>query len=223
MKIKFFWNLIIVFLLIMLLTGCNRTAYENKDLFTEYTERILEAFLPFADETILLSTIEYIDEIIANESNKNITSIYYDKARLLYMLKRYDDALNELFNINDNTYDIYIATLLICLERNNEATYYLLKLIENNKIEITEMIIQEGNEYISRNVKNAIQGLLLLYILIGESYESIINLFANESNIQQQEIEILFEELFINFGTQNISYIKEIVLRSMWPGIEVAY
>jgi hypothetical protein len=83
------------FIVLLNLLGCNNKSVPIKESQTmDYFERILPAFSPLAEEDVMLSTLAYIDDIITKEGNKDIKSIYYNKAQLLYKMKRHDEALN---------------------------------------------------------------------------------------------------------------------------------
>ena len=65
------------------------------DQQSEYIQRISKAL--FSNDVVFISsTIDYIDAIIRLDGHTAILSIYYDKARLLYRLKRFDEALEML-------------------------------------------------------------------------------------------------------------------------------
>ena len=200
--------------------GCNETKQEKEKFFKEYTEHYTEANSPFANEDIIVSTIAYIDGIIAKEGNKNIVNIYYDKAGLLYKLKRYNEALDVLFQTDDEFYDVYKATLFICLGRNSEAASYLQNLIDRNKRGLIELAKLPDRKNIIGEKNIYIQGLITLYILADRSYESILYELTSETITTQQEAEILLQEMFLDDIQDDIQKAKRILLISMWPGME---
>ena len=209
-KISFF------FFTIAVLTGCNAT--KKEDFYNEYEKRYGEAYSLFADEDIILSTIAYMDRIIAKEGNKNIIGIYYDKARLLFKLKRYNEALEELFKTDDEFYDVYKATLFIRFGSYSEAVPYLQRAIERNKRGLLELIAQPDNEKNFDEINIYIQGLIGLYICADIKYESILNELISGKIVTYNEAEILFQELLFPDNAQDdMQEIKEIILVSMWP------
>jgi len=209
-KISFFFFIVIMF------SDCSR----KKEIFyNDYVKRYSEADSPFADENVIISTIAYMDEIIAKEGNENIISIYYDNARLLFKLKRYNEALDVLFKTNDDEfYDIYRATLLIRLGRSSEAVQYLQRLIDNSKKGLIELIKKPEKIKNHGEIDIYIQGLMALYIFADRTYESILYELTSENIITYNEAEILLQEILSPDHTQNdIQKTKEILLFNMWP------
>ena len=209
----------IIFFLVffVLFAGCKKVATENVkgSFLEEYSERYVKANSPFVDESLILSTIAYMDGIIEREGNKRIESIFYDKARLLFRLKQFDEALGGLSKTENEFYDYYRATLLIRLGRENEAIPLLENMININKSGIMEMIKQEGREKFSEKTKSVLQGLMMYYVLAGLSRESVLNELTNDKLITLKEAEKLFQEGFLNINeTQDI---KKIILDSTWP------
>jgi tetratricopeptide (TPR) repeat protein len=193
----------ILFLFLAILTGCNNdkqmTAKETQA--KAYMERISQAFSPSAEDGVILSTISYLDNIIAQEGNKNIKSIFYNKAQLLYKLKRYDEALEVMYQMNDESYVAHIAALLVCLGRDNEAVFLLQNAIDANKKALT-------NASLTRERKNLIiQGSMLLYELANKPLETLFTELIIDKIITRQEADVLLES---NKAT------KEIILQSMW-------
>jgi len=204
---------IIIIIFIIFFSGCiKETENKKNDFFIEYPEFlevIGKAGSPFADEYEKISAIAYIDGIIAKESNKRLTNIYYLKAELLYKLNRYNEALETIINIEDEDYSI--ATLLIILGREKEAEPYLQKCINKN---INGLILskeQSEERYLN------IQALVSFYILSDRNYESIesiLNELLIEGIITQKDSETLLQD---DFFKNDLQQIKEIFLTSMWP------
>jgi len=205
-----------LFLAIAVLTGCS--AAKKEEYYNEYVKRYSEAEFPFADEDKIVSTIAYMDEIIAKDSNKNIKSIYYDKARLLFRLKRYNEALEELFKTDDYSYDIYKATLFIRLGRNGEAAPYLQRSIEGNKKGLLKSIARPDNKKNPGEINFYTQGLMALYIFADKTYESILYELTSENIMAYNEAEVLLQELlFVDNAQGDMQKVKEIILLNMWP------
>ena len=204
---------IIIIIFIIFFSVCiKETENKKNDFFIEYPEFlevIGKAGSPFADEYEKISAIAYIDGIIAKESNKRLTNIYYLKAELLYKLNRYNEALETIINIEDEDYSI--ATLLIILGREKEAEPYLQKCINKN---INGLILskeQSEERYLN------IQALVSFYILSDRNYESIesiLNELLIEGIITQKDSETLLQD---DFFKNDLQQIKEIFLTSMWP------
>jgi len=214
MKKKVIKNIAIFSLLVVLFEGCNKTTHENI-LLKEYTEYCLPAFNSLADDDLILKTIAYMDNIIAKEGNNNITTIYYNKAALLYKLKRYDEALDTIFQTNDKEYDVYKATLLIRLGRIDEAIPIFQSALDRYKEKINELVAIEGKANASDRTKNAIQGLMMYYILLDLPKESILSEFTSENILTQYEAEVFFQKLLLLGG--DIQGIKEMTLKGLWP------
>ena len=216
MNANVFRKLVFLIVFLSLFTGCKKVTVEDtkESLFKEYSEHYLLANSPFADTDQILSAIEYMEDIIEKEGNKNVTSIYYDKARLLFRLKQYDDALYELFLTEDDFYDIYKATLLIRLGRENEAELFLKKAIERNKNELIAATALKEQKNVSRNINLIVQGTIALYILNDRSIESVLSEFINDNILTQQEAEVLLQEELFKFDPQEM---KMILLSNMWP------
>ena len=102
----------------------------------EYRKRFFAA-LSSTDVNTISSTVEYINNIIVVEKDSYILSIFYDKARLLYKLKRYDEALDSLNQSKNTLYNDFIrASFLVRIERDGEALIALNKIYTNYKKEI---------------------------------------------------------------------------------------
>jgi tetratricopeptide (TPR) repeat protein len=192
-------SLMAIFVLIM---GCNKVGPSEEVRLKEYSERFTEASSPFAEEDVILSTIEYIDNIITQEGNKNIQSIYYNKAGLLYKLKRYDEALAALYQTNDEVYDTYKGALLIRFGRNDEAIPLLYNAIQKNKKELSGALMPD-------NKKNPIiQGLIALYLLSDIPLELLFVDLINDKIVTRTEADTFLHENVIT---------KEILLNNIWP------
>ncbi|MDR1839677.1 MAG: hypothetical protein LBQ93_08880 [Treponema sp.] len=213
MKIKAFMKVAICCLSLLSIMMCRKTTNTE-----EYFERFFQASSPFADEEMIMSTISYMDSIISKEGNKKIESIFYDKARLLFLLRQYDEALEELFKTDDEYYDIYKATLLICLGRESEAVSFLQKTIKLNEKGIMELKKQKENKNIRAAIESYTLGLMACYILADMSYESILYELTSQNIATRQEAEALFQEGFLFISdTQEI---KEMFLKSTWSAKE---
>jgi len=214
-------KVIIYSLFFIVLVGCNKPIQEKKSQLEEYIERCLPAYNPAADEELILSTIAYMDNIIIKEGNKNIKTIYYNKAILLYMIKRYNEALDALFQTDDEEYDVHKSTLLIRLGRSNEAIPIFQKALDRYKINIGELVRYEGKNDVSDRTKNAIEGLMMYYILIDKPYESILHEFTSENILTKNEAEILFHKILAQ-GGGDIMVVKEMILNGLWPERDIA-
>jgi tetratricopeptide (TPR) repeat protein len=221
--------IILTLALAVVIVICFNTYYQINDvkkqeqeaLANDYLERFIEAVLPHTDEDTILSTIAYMDEIIAKEGNKSFIDIYYDKARLLYRLKRYNEAYDALFQTEDEFYDIYKATFLCRLGRDSEATPYLQKLINTNITGLKEYDTLPARKKNHEEKIFYIQGLILLYILADRSYESILYELTSENIIARQEAEVLLNEiLFLDNPQGDMQKAKELTLISMWSEME---
>lgn len=215
---KYFFEKLIFVTVFLVFTGCNKISaeQERESLLREYTERYMQANSPFADDATILSTIAYMDSINEKERNRNITSIYYNKAGLLFKLKRYDEALDELYKTDDDFYDIHKATLLFRLGRDSEADLFLDKAIAWQKRGLKESLLLGDKENITGEAKNSIQGLMMLYIWNNYSRETLINEIAYDNILSSSEAEILLDELFINMNSKETKEVKEIMINSMW-------
>jgi tetratricopeptide (TPR) repeat protein len=222
---KIFFKILFFFFIIAVFSACNGKK-EKETLINEYIKRYSEADSPFAAEDIIISTIAYMDETISKKGNKYIKNIYYDKARLLFKLKRYNEALDALFKTdNDESYDIYKATLFIKLGRSDEADPYVQRLIDRNKKAAIEFMAQADREKDSEKIKQkhkkgllAIQGLMVLYICTDRTYESILHEFTSENIITYDEADTLLQEILSQTNTQqgDMQKTKEILLNDMW-------
>jgi hypothetical protein len=208
---------VILCFVLAVFSGCNDKKQEQEALIKEYLERFIEASSFLADEDTIVSFIAYLDGIIAKEGNKNIIGLYYDKARFLYMLKRYNEAYDALFQTEDEFYDIYKATLLCRLGRDSEAAPYLQKLININNEGLMEYEALPANEKNPGEKNFYIQGLMSFYILADRSYESILYELTSRNIIARQEAEVLLDELLLpDIPQGDIQKAKESILISMW-------
>jgi tetratricopeptide (TPR) repeat protein len=216
MKMQIVFKTSFLYFVIAVLTGCSATKKES--VYNEYIKRYGEAASPFADKDTIVSTIAYMDGIIAKEGNKNVISIYYDKASFLFKLKRYNEVLEELFKTDDEFYDVYRATLFIRLGRNSEAAPYLQRLIERNREGLLKLIAQPDNKKDLEEINVYIQGLMALYIFTDKTYESILYELTSENIMTYNEAEKLLQELlFVNNTQGDTQKLKEILLINMWP------
>ena len=205
---KLFKIFLYILIILYLLLNCIRENIEEKTQYIIFFEQYAQAISPFADKNQISATILLIDDIIEKEGNKNILIIHYYKAQLYYKNKQYDEALEVLFQADDEVYNAYIATLLLRLGRYTEADYFLTNAISNNVIALKDINI-------TNNSKNEIiKGLMILYILNGESYDNMMHKLSYDDIISIEKADELFQETFFN---QNIENIKEILLDSMWP------
>jgi tetratricopeptide (TPR) repeat protein len=178
----------------------NESISANESKSNEFSRRFSQAFSS-VDEKLIISTITYMDILIKQEGNKNIASIYLNKAQLLYKLKRYDEALEVLYQANDNYYDVYKASLLIKLGRVGEAEVLLQNAIDENKKIL-------NNELVSKEQKEAIiQGTIALYILSDKSVEPLFNELVTDKVITQQEASAILAKTVLS---------KKMILDSIW-------
>jgi tetratricopeptide (TPR) repeat protein len=217
---QYLLSVLVFILFFIMFLGCIRTSKpesisteENSTQYNEYLERFFPAISPFADDDLLLSTLTYIDEIVAKEGNKKINSIYYDKARILYKLDQYDEALDALLQADD-TYNAYIATFLMRLGRNEEAIPFLESLIDTNK----KWLIEPSIESSKQKRSSVLQGLMMFHILIDKSRDEILSDMADENIGTRNEMEELLRNMLIQ---DDIIITKENLLESMWPDREV--
>jgi tetratricopeptide (TPR) repeat protein len=211
--IYIFSRIIVIILLIIILIRCNKTVdktsiIENDEQYNEYLEHYIPALSSLADDNTLLSTITYIDDLIEKGKHEKIKDIYYDKAKLLYKLKKYDDALNTLYQSDESYYNIYIATLLIRLKQEDKAIPILENIISTNKKGLIETQMPEQKR------KFILQGTMACYILADKTREEILLDMTNENISKKQDVDLFLQEMLTQ---DDIIMTKEDILLSMWP------
>lgn len=206
---------IYILILFIIYSGCEKNN-QVKDIsfWNNYIQRITEALSHNADEKTIISTIMFIDEIIKNEDNLNNSTIYYNKAKLLFKLQRYDDALDTLFQTDSSIYDYYKATLFFRLGKNDNAFIYLNKLIEKNAEIANDYYQLPFKERSFFNINAIIHESMLYSILSDETFESIINKTINMYQITQQDAILLLQDILMH---EDIKNVKENILLSVWP------
>jgi tetratricopeptide (TPR) repeat protein len=163
----------------------------------EYIQRISEA-LNSNDVSVISSAIDYIDNIIDHDT---IISIYYDKARLLYKLKRFDEAVKNLSN-KKTMFNKYIeAALLMRLKRKDEAVAMLTEL---KKEYLNELSVYKNND---PKRDSSIQAILGLIVLMDQNYEFEVNELVKKDMLTEQEGN--------NLKKNKLA--KEFILQSLWP------
>jgi tetratricopeptide (TPR) repeat protein len=143
-----------------------------------------------------------MDSIIDKEGNKNIKSIYYNKAQLLYRLKEYDAALDTLYKANDEFYDTSKAALLILLGREAEARIVLNEQIKKNEV----ILYQFTGDKDRRDM--LILGTVSLYILSDMHITPFLSQLVKDNIITQKHLD----DVLINQVEA-----KETILSNMWP------
>ena len=154
------------------------------------------------EEQIIFDEIAYMDGIIESEGNRNIKSIYYNKAQLLYRLKKYDDAMMTLYQTDNDDYDVYKAALLILLRCDTEAQKLLDKQIEKNK----NILYEFSEDQIQ--VNSIIMGTVILYVLSDMSVDSFFSELIDSNIITQKYLDEVLKTQIVQ---------KNDILRSMWP------
>jgi tetratricopeptide (TPR) repeat protein len=184
---------------LLLFGGCeNKKLGSSREKQDEYVQKIGEA-LSSDNISVISSTIDYIDNISNRDS---FASIYYDKARLLYKLKKFDEALKTLDNNKKTVFNKYTkAALLMRLKRNDEA---ITMLTELKKEYLNELSTYENNDLKRGSSIQAIFGLILL---MDQDYEFEISELINANMITEKEGD--------NLKKHNLT--KEFILQSLWP------
>jgi tetratricopeptide (TPR) repeat protein len=196
--------LISILLIIFLMIGCTNKSIKmprlDKD---EYLESFFSA-LSSNDEKIICLTIDYINSIIMVNGEKTINSIYYDKARLLYKLGRFDEAVESLCQSKRKSLynDLIKATLYVRIGRNEEAFSILTLMISEYKRLLSDKSInhQDRNNYI--------HFLLNTVLLLDYDLNNFLSELLNEELIQKDDFFLIERNNLIT---------KELLLKSMWP------
>jgi tetratricopeptide (TPR) repeat protein len=199
---------LIIFFMFVFLFGCNTksskvpTTIQPSEFQNEYFLRFVTAFSS-TNENEILSMLDYIDCIIVS-GNTEILSIYYDKARFLYKIKRYDEAVETMKQPEEGFNKFYLASLFIRLGREKEGLDLLNEIIANNETTL---------EQISKNEQQSklgyFYGLLEMYFLADKPIEPLITEFVDKNIITQERANELLE--------MYASTTKEIKLDFMWP------
>jgi len=157
------------------------------------------------DEQEINSAIGYIDNAIEKGWEKNIFSVYYDKARLLFKLGKYNEAL-ETLGKSKNNYDIQKAALLIIMGNDKEA-----------KLALDDFHIVLKESLLLRSVTEVdIKVLFLISILSDTSFDDICSEYVDSGYIREEELNLYKNSL--NSSKDVLLFTtKDDLLQSMWP------
>jgi tetratricopeptide (TPR) repeat protein len=196
-------KLVLLCLLSLWCFGCYADAAKKDGVnqgYDDFQNHYLRA-MATNDEEVILDEIKYMDSVIGIEGDKKIKSIYYNKAQLLYKLKKYDEAVATLYQTDDERYDVVKAALLILLGNDTGAQKLLAKQIEKNKT-ILYQFLEEPNQR-----DNLILGTISLYVLSAMSMDSFFSELVNNDIVTQEHLNDLITQM-----PQ-----KDVLLNSMWP------
>jgi tetratricopeptide (TPR) repeat protein len=198
-KIKFIF---ICFLSVLCCLGCykekkNKIIHDYSDFQSHYLRGISTT-----DMEVVADEIKYMDSIIKSEGNKNVKSIYYNKAQLYYRLKKYDDAIAVLYETNDERYDIAKTALLILLGCDAEAQALLDNQIEKNKTILYHLSIDQNQTDV------LILGTISLYILSDMSIDSFLDDLIDRNIVTREYLDNMLMHNELD---------KDVILNSMWP------
>jgi tetratricopeptide (TPR) repeat protein len=198
-------NKLFFYLVIFVIFGCskrdtNPPESTSEDEIVNYASYINKAFA-FRNTEDIESAIEYINRIIAKEGESKILSIYYDKAQLLYLQGKYDDALMTINLTNRKIYDIQKAALYISLGDIQKA-----EIILNNLIIYYSEILKDIKDI--KEIMNIAQILKTIYILSSKNINELAKQLILENVLSKEQIDFL-----INYNTLD----KQDIIDSMWP------
>jgi tetratricopeptide (TPR) repeat protein len=186
--------------LLFILISCEKRkeSFFKKIQTPDYIEIIHEAETFHSEETVKVA-IEYLDNIL-NTGESSFYSIYYDKARLLYLSGRSEEALETINLTKNKIYEIHKAALYICLDREDDAIKLLTELYNYY------MNILAANKD-SKQRDNLFSILITINILLDRNNDDLIRDVFKEN--------IFFEEMnkFQNFSQLT----KADIIKSMWP------
>jgi tetratricopeptide (TPR) repeat protein len=194
-------NIFYIVLFSFLFFSCtDKSTKGDLEIQDEYFQRFFDA-LSSNDENVISSTIEYIDNIII-ENDKTVLSAYYDKARLLYKLRKYNEALETLDKNSNSLFNRYLkATLLTQTGNNEKARGMLLELKTEYLIELNK------NKYAVSKREGLVQAIMGLVLLLNQDYDFEVNEFVKKGIFTEQEGSGLIKNRFT----------KELILQSCWP------
>jgi hypothetical protein len=198
-------NKIIFCVAIFFISGCSNNDSSpsrviSEDEITKYIESIHKAFVS-RDTKDIESSIKYIDNIIKKEGESKILSIYYDKARLLYLQEKYNDALETISLTSRNVYDIQKEALYIVtgdIQKgetllNNLSTYYFEYLREQDKDNVEK--------------DNIVFALKIIYMLSNKDVNELADQLIQENILTEEKFDSLRRNIFS----------KQDIIDSMWP------
>ncbi len=185
----------------MILSCSKRPANSQLDKSDkEYFEKFYAA-LSSKDTTYIESTIHYIDEKLS-EGKSNIASIHYNKAQLLYRLRRYDEALQAIEEDNQNLGEFHAATLLLRLRRKTEA----IKKFERILRDYDEQL---GNRTLSRKDRGyLLQSKITILHLLREDTSEIYAQLHELHSLSEAEMSMIAESMKTD---------PDQILLGMWP------
>jgi tetratricopeptide (TPR) repeat protein len=193
-------------LITFLIFGCsgreiNSPKSNSGDEMSTYADKINNAFA-FKDTENIESAIEYLDKIIEKEGDSQILSIYYDKAQLLYLQGKYNDALMTINLTNIKIYDVQKAALYISIGDIKKAEILLAELITYY------FGILKNNKNINE-ILNIVMLLKMIYILSDKDINRLTNQLIQENILSKEKIDTLIN----NEDTLD----KQTIIDSMWP------
>jgi len=201
---------VIIYLCLFLFISCyakkSPEMGNQNDEWIDYFARINHAEITNDEQEINL-TIKYIDSIIEKSGEKDIFSIYYDKARLLFRLKKYNEVFDTLER-SENNYDLQKAALLIIMGNSTEA-----KLFLNNFHTVFKKFL------LARSVtEEDINILFFISILSDTSFDDICSEYINSGYIREEDLN-LYKNSLNTSKDDLLLATKDDLLHSMWPEV----
>jgi tetratricopeptide (TPR) repeat protein len=195
---------IVVFCLFFLtgfLQGQQAAFADDSSLLAEYQKKYLSA-LTTTDPKVIESVIGFMDQLIAKKDN-SVASIYYNKAQLLFRLKRYDEAVETMKQSKMAGSDYYLATLLMRLGRTAEGRDILQKSLEEMK-----NLFWGGKT--DKEEKISLFGTILVYYrLLNKDSTPFVREVTSKKVLSEEDVN---KSLSLQRGTEN-----DIEQSSLWP------
>jgi tetratricopeptide (TPR) repeat protein len=158
--------------------GCSNKDINSPKLLSDeevrrYSDKYLTASA-FKDTESMESAIEYMDELIARGGESLMLSIYYDKAKLLYLQGKYDDAVMTINLSNIKLYEVHKAALYISIGETQKAEILLAELIT-----FYVDLIKDNKD--DSNIINVALLLKTIYVLSDKDIDELINQLTQEN------------------------------------------
>ncbi len=170
---------IVLLILVLIMFGCDKTEKLSDEELKEYLYFFHEVNTS-NDRDKIISGIEYIDSLIENGMEKDIHSLYYNKAQLLYKLGDYKDAIETLKK--DKAQELNLAALYIILDDEKEAKDVLDILYQRYKT-----YLKKERDKEKRN--DIVQMLAYISILSDKNIDEIWENLIKEGILSRQEQE----------------------------------
>lgn len=193
-------RLTVIVFLAMCLFSCSKELPPQRKIQDEYMRKYNEA-LTADDPAIIQEGINFLERF-ETELKSEVDSLYYNKAQLLFRLRRYDEALRVLYEINRDVESFFVATLLLRLNKDAEGRALLKTQFAKAKNHLLSMDLRDTKRM------SIATNMVLLMSLMQEDPALFYLELQSQLGFTQEEANAIMSV----YQTD-----RDQLLRSMWP------